>query len=110
LVVQTKLVGMGATVEEATNGQIAMDLVFEAEKTKSPFDVVLMDLQMPIVDGFEATRTLRQHGFRKPIVALTANYDSEEQAIDAGCDCVLRKPTDREMLLNTITTLMRGVQ
>jgi two-component system CheB/CheR fusion protein len=108
LVVETKLVDMGAKVQGAINGRIAVDLVYEAEKSQLPFDFVLMDLQMPIMDGFEATRTLRQHGFRKPIVALTANYDSRDRAIESGCDHVLQKPADREMLLGTITKLTRG--
>jgi CheY-like chemotaxis protein len=84
---------------------MAVDSVLEAEKTASPFDFIFMDLQMPVMDGFEATRTLRQHGFTKPIVALTANHDSNKQAIAAGCNHVLLKPADAEILLRTITKL-----
>lgn len=109
LVVETKLVDMGAKVQGATNGQTAVDMVLEAEKSTLPFDFVLMDLQMPIMDGFEATHTLRQRGFKKPIVALTANYDSKEEAINSGCNQVLQKPADWHTLLDTITALVRGV-
>jgi CheY-like chemotaxis protein len=62
-----------------------------------------MELQMPIMDGFEATSTLRERGFTKPVVALTANHDSHEQALHSGCNQVLQKPADREILLGTIT-------
>ena len=106
VVLETKLREMGAKIQSAPNGRIAVELALEAEKEKSPFDFVLMDLQMPIMDGFEATRTLRQRGFAKPIVALTANRDSNEQAIASGCNQVLLKPADRSMLLNTITGLV----
>jgi signal transduction histidine kinase/CheY-like chemotaxis protein len=105
IVVETKLLEMGAKVQGAKNGRIAVDLVLESEQAKEPFDFILMDLQMPIMDGFEATRTLRQWGFKKPIVALTANHDSNEQALAVGCNKVLLKPADAHILLHTITEL-----
>jgi CheY-like chemotaxis protein len=80
-------------------------MVAEAETAKTPYDVILMDLQMPIMDGIEATRTLRHRGFSKPIVALTANLGTSEQAVEAGCNLVLSKPADRAVLLKTIVNL-----
>ena len=107
LVIEAKLRGMGAKVQCATNGQAAMDAVLKAEELKSSFDLVLMDLQMPIMDGFEATQTLRQRGYQKPIVALTANHHSNEEALAAGCNHVLWKPVDGENLCKTITHYVR---
>jgi CheY-like chemotaxis protein len=57
------------------------------------------------MDGFEATRVLRQRGFTKPIVALTADHDSDGRAVKSGCNLVLQKPADRNTLLNTVTNL-----
>ena len=106
MVLEAKLREMGAKIQCAPNGLAAVDMVAEAEVARNPFDFVLMDLQMPIMDGFEATHTLRQRGFTKPIVALTANHGNDAQAIAAGCNQVLQKPTNRETLLDAITGLM----
>ena len=105
IVVESRLQDMGARIQSAPDGSIAVDLVLKAEDSKLPFDFILMDLQMPVMDGFEATRVLRQRGFTKPIVALTANRGSDEKAIEAGCNLVLSKPAMREVLLNTIVSL-----
>jgi CheY-like chemotaxis protein len=105
LVVETKLRDMGANVQCASNGRAAVNMILEAEQSESPIEFVLMDLQMPVMDGFEAARLLRQRGFTKPIVALTANQGSDEQAIESGCDRVLLKPATREILLGVITEL-----
>ncbi|MDR0520609.1 MAG: response regulator [Planctomycetaceae bacterium] len=105
LVAEAKLKDAGAVVENASNGQTALDKVREAELSNLPFDLILMDLQMPVMDGFTATRQLRQRGFAKPIVALTANYGSSGMALEAGCNRVLSKPIDRDLLINTILEL-----
>jgi CheY-like chemotaxis protein len=64
-------------------------------------DVILMDVQMPLMDGHEATRTLRRMGFNGPIVAFTAHAMREEadRCFEAGCDAVLTKPISRQDLL-----------
>ena len=105
IVVETQLRNLGAKVQSASNGKIAVDLTLEAERSELPFDFILMDLQMPVMDGFEATRILRQRGFNKPIVALSANRDSDKEALESGCNLALAKPADREMLLDTIVSL-----
>ena len=72
------------------------------------FDLVFMDIQMPILNGHEATRELRNKGFGMPIVALTAAaMKGEKQAcIDAGCDAYLTKPIDSELLVTTARKLI----
>jgi CheY-like chemotaxis protein len=61
-----------------------------------------MDMQMPVMDGFDATRELRRRKFNRPIIAITANFGSEAEIHAAGCDAVLTKPIDRDELLKTI--------
>ena len=98
----------GATVKIASDGQEAVDIVEQADD--SEFDLVFMDIQMPILNGHEATRELRNKGFKMPIVALTAAaMMGEKQAcIDAGCDDYLTKPIDSDLLINTARRLIEG--
>jgi len=72
----------GAQVEMATNGEEAVKIA-----SKRDFDVILMDMQMPVMDGYTATRLLRERGMTLPIIALTANtlQGGEEKCRDAGC-------------------------
>lgn len=106
LVTESKLIDAGANVETASNGKIAIEKVIESEELGEIFNIILMDMQMPIMDGFEATKELRKYGFNRPILALTANFGSETEIKDAGCDDILTKPTDRDELLKTIQHLI----
>ena len=74
------------------------------------FDVLLMDLEMPVMDGFEATHVLRERGYQAPIIALTAHRDGLEieRARREGCNDVLRKPVTIEKLRETIAPLLGG--
>jgi CheY-like chemotaxis protein len=93
----------GAEVSVADNGQAAVDLVAAAEHTDNAFDIVLTDIQMPIMDGYEAARQLRKTGCRMPIIAMTANEkgNHRQRCLDAGCDDYLTKPFD----ISTFETL-----
>ncbi len=89
----------GCLVDQAENGQIAVDLA--AQKT---YDLILMDMQMPVLDGYQATRILRETGFVGPIVALTANamQGDEQKCVEAGCSGFLTKPVDMDKLVETV--------
>ncbi len=109
LFVTEVLVADGWEYEVAANGRLAFEAV-----TSRPFDVVLMDCQMPEMDGFEATRKIREaeargdlarvSGDRLPIVALTANAvkGDREKCIEAGMDDYLTKPLDPDLLLRLL--------
>jgi CheY-like chemotaxis protein len=91
----------GADVAFAENGRAAVDCAREAVRDGAPFDVILMDMQMPVLDGYAATRELRAGGFDGPIVALTAHAmaDDRQKCLDAGCDDYASKPINRPELL-----------
>jgi two-component system CheB/CheR fusion protein len=91
----------GAVVHLAANGQEAIDSVQAAQQAAQPFHVVLMDMQMPVMDGFEATRRLRASGYDLPIVALTAAHEGQQRCIEAGCCDHLLKPIDSRVLVKS---------
>ncbi len=97
--IQTVLRKAGADVEIAENGRAA---VKKAEA--GTFDLILMDVQMPEMDGHEATRALRERGFALPILALTAHAMSgdRERSLEAGCDDYLTKPIHQAQLVRAI--------
>ncbi|HMB06414.1 MAG TPA: ATP-binding protein [Isosphaeraceae bacterium] len=96
----------GADVTLAPNGQDAVDLALDAQRAGRPFDLILMDMQMPVLDGYEATRLLRGEGFRRPIIALTAYTQAEDrgECLRFGCDDYLSKPIDWERLIRLIAS------
>ena len=93
----------GAKVITAKNGQIGVDL-----GVSQPFDLVLMDMQMPVMDGYTASRVLRKKGVKVPIIALTAHAlrGDEEKCRDAGCSGYLSKPVVPEVLVKTVTAAL----
>lgn len=94
----------GAEVTIAENGQIAFDLALAARDEGNPFDVILMDMQMPVLDGYDATSKLRASGYSGPIIALTAHAmnGDKKKCLGAGCDDYTTKPIDRAELLSLI--------
>lgn len=92
----------------AENGAEALELVETAEADR-PIDLVLMDMQMPGMDGFEATAELRRRGFDAPVIALTAAAmeGDRERCLRAGCTDYVVKPIDRETFLATVSERLR---
>jgi len=102
---RASLEGAGATVESAKDGLEAVDRALSA-----PFDVVLMDLRMPNMDGLQATRALRRKGYLVPVIALTADPATlrRAEALDAGCDACLSKPFKVDDLIASIRLSTRA--
>jgi CheY-like chemotaxis protein len=102
--ISTILLRTGIRVEEAENGRVALEKTLAARDAGEPFDIVFMDMQMPEMDGYAATTSLRQAGYLRPIVALTSHsMNSERQrCLDVGCDEFMTKPIDRLVLLQVL--------
>ncbi|MCA9015385.1 MAG: ammonium transporter [Planctomycetaceae bacterium] len=104
--ISTLLKKEGAQVMLAENGDIAVRRALNALENGKPFDVILMDMSMPVLDGYGATRLLREQGYDLPIVALTAHAMSgdRQKCIEAGCDDYTTKPVNREKLREIVHT------
>jgi CheY-like chemotaxis protein len=89
----------GLTVDEAENGAVAVE-----KASLGIYDLLLMDMQMPVMDGFTATKTLRDQGLQTPILAFTANVmeQDRQRCVAAGCSGFLTKPINIDLLLSTI--------
>src|SRR5262245_1346448 len=96
---------LGLECRTVSNGFEAVEAALGGD-----FDVMLLDMEMPVMDGFEAARVLREHGYQKPIIALTAHYQGQEteRALREGCTEVLSKPVSlrrlREVLEPALAT------
>jgi CheY-like chemotaxis protein len=98
----------GADVVTAGDGQEALDRTNEAIDEHRPFDAIVMDMQMPVIDGYDAVRELRARGFTKPIIAVTAYAMSEDrdECLRLGCDEFVSKPIEWDRFLAKLTRLL----
>ena len=106
LLVKNFLKGTPYTIDEAENGEIAFEMF-----TDNEYDLVVMDMQMPVMDGYEATKIIRKwerekERRRTPIIAFTAHALKEEieKCIRSGCDCHIAKPIKKNLLLEIINS------
>jgi CheY-like chemotaxis protein len=90
---------MGINILLAENGKKAIEI-----SLSQPVDLVLMDIRMPDINGYDATRLIKQYKPFLKIIAQTAyaTTDEKQKAIDAGCDDYISKPTKQDLLLTMI--------
>jgi CheY-like chemotaxis protein len=96
----------GAEVEVADNGLAAMDKALAAKRDGKEFAVIVMDMQMPVMDGCTSTANLRAAGYRGVIIALTAHTmtGDSERCLAAGCDDYATKPIQGAKLISLIVS------
>ena len=94
----------GTEVTIVENGELAVDAALAAHNEGRPFDVILMDMQMPVMDGYRAVGLLRQGGYTGVIIALTAHAmgGDREKCIQAGCDAYASKPINLKGMIEMI--------
>ncbi len=102
----------GAEVEIAENGREALDLAVKKQSAGEPYNVIFMDMQMPVLDGYKATKMLREKGYWNPIIALTAHALNEERerCMLVGCDDFATKPFNRIVLIQLVLKYSRDLQ
>jgi len=94
----------GAEVTLAQDGKQALDAALLARRRRAPFDVILMDMQMPVMDGYTATRQLRERDYSGAVIALTAHAmgQDRQKCLAAGCDDHAPKPVKRQELIEVV--------
>ena len=97
----------GHTVTIAENGKIALDLL-----SHNRYDLILMDVQMPVLDGYETTKIIKELGYKLPVIGLTANVDqdSRKKCVECGMNDIQSKPIKRKQLLEVIQKWMGKVK
>jgi PAS domain S-box-containing protein len=104
ILIQRLLEKSGAHVKAVANGRDVVKTALEAQEKGHPYHVILLDMQMPVVDGYTAAGELRDRGYQRPIVALTAHAltGDRDECLVAGCDDYLAKPVDRSTLVERV--------
>ena len=94
-----------ATIVRAKNGQEMVDII----KSNPKIDIVLLDMGMPVMDGYEATKLLRSEAYNVPIIAQTAFAlnNEKERVLEAGCNDFVEKPIKKEILFDKINNLIK---
>lgn len=102
----------GAEVGVAENGFQAVDAVKRARMEKRPYHVILMDVQMPVMDGYSATQILRKDGDATPVIAFTAHAFAQERekCLKVGCNDILTKPIHRQELIAMVRQYAQQAQ
>jgi len=107
-VITLRLNSIGAEVVPARNGKEALERVRDAAEQGRPFDAVIMDMEMPVLDGYEAVRQLRAGGFTSPIIAVTAYAMSKDrdECLRLGCDDHISKPIEWDRFFRKLIQLL----
>ncbi|MFO0888857.1 MAG: PAS domain S-box protein [Isosphaeraceae bacterium] len=107
-VLSTRLARAGCEVCQARNGQEALDQIRESADLGRPFQAVIMDMEMPVLDGYEAVRRLRADGFDAPILAVTAfaMRQDREECLRMGCDEYVSKPVVWDVFFQKLDRLL----
>lgn len=100
----------GAKVDIVENGRQAVRMVHTSIEDKKPYNLILMDMQMPEMDGYQATKQLRSMGINLPIIALTAHTmpQDRDKCLQAGCNEYVAKPIQRQQLLDLLERMLVG--
>lgn len=103
------LTDAGATVEEAEDGELAIAAVQTSIENKTPFDIIVLDMQMPRLDGYATAAQLRLMGFEAPIIALTADamQGDMKRCLSSGCNNYLSKPIDKVAMLKMVDKYLK---
>ncbi|MCK5136104.1 MAG: response regulator [Bacteroidales bacterium] len=103
--IKLSLLSTGVDIERAENGEVALQQFF----SEDDFDLILMDIRLPGMDGYEVTQRIREKDQKIPIIAHTALVmrDEMEKAIEVGCNLFIAKPTDKSLLVSSIVRMIQ---
>lgn|GEM_PF-3673605 len=109
LILQTMLKRFGYLVHTVDNGKQGLEHILNLGERVNEVDMILMDMQMPVMDGYTATAELRRLGYTMPIVALTAHAlpGDRERCLGHGCSDYLTKPVSKDVLLRALKAWTR---